>query len=217
MAGEKGFLTIAGDTVLVCSGRADLNRIAHFEQLLEGQRLGEDRILKLAVSAAAGIVRFAESIGKKAIGDRVAREIQEIVEGNRSDWERAQDICALCLKIYSCEEEDGSPGPLYSEINRRLRMIRVVEGPDWRSAANALDRACGELADFAHLAWYGLRASFKLSPPTGQLIVTLYRGAELPPGALQTYAGCVGKFIAWAGFTSFTTVQSVAESEWCSS
>jgi hypothetical protein len=41
--------------------------------------------------------------------------------------------------------------------------------------------------------------------------MTVYLGAELPSGALQTYAGCVGQFIAWGSFASFTTVRSVAE------
>jgi hypothetical protein len=208
-------MTITGDQVLLCSGRADVNAIAEFEQFLEGHRLAEDRILKLAVSAAAGIVKFAESIGKKAIGERVAREILAIVEAKGSDWERAQDVCALCLKIYSREENEkdgnGSPGPIYVELNRRLRGIRQVGGRDWKSAATALDRACGDLADFAHLAWYDLRAGFKLSPPTGQLVLTVWRGAELPAGALQVCAGLVGRFIAWGAFTSFTTVRSVAD------
>jgi hypothetical protein len=156
-------------------------------------------------------VKFSESIGKEPLGDRVAREILDVVESPGSDWERAHDVCALCLKIYSREEKDESPGPIYSELNRRLRMIRAVEGGDWKSAATAFDHACGELADFGHLAWYGLRAGFKLSPPTGQLMLTVYRGAELVPGAQQTYAECVGKFIAWPTFTSFTTLRSVAE------
>jgi hypothetical protein len=212
MAAEKGFLTITGDQVLVCSGRADINHIAEFEQELEGHRLAEDRILQWATSAAAGIVKFAESIGKKPMGERVAREILDLTKSPGSAWEQAQDICALCLKIYSRDEKDGSPGPLYSEINRRLRTIRVVAGRDWKSAAASFDRACVELADFGHLAWYGLRAGFKLSPPTGQLVLTVFRGAELPKGALEIYTGCVGRFVAWGAFTSFTTIRSVAES-----
>jgi FtsZ-binding cell division protein ZapB len=209
MAREQGFLTVSADAVLVCSGAADIRKIAEFEQLLEGQRVGEAKVVEWAISAAEGIIKYAASVDQKRRGTHIEDEILGIVTSKVSEWDRAQDICALCLRIYSREERDGSPGPLYIEINRRLRTIPVIARRDWASAAAALESACGELAPFAHLVWYGLRTGFKLSPPTGETM-WVYRGVVLPPGALRAYRECVGKFIAWGSFASFSTSRSVA-------
>jgi hypothetical protein len=207
----KGFLTKNSDGVLLCSGQATVDGIGAFEQFLEGHRLSERQVLDFARRAAVGIVKYSESINKKPIGDSVSQEILSVVEGEGNEWEKAQRICTLVLKIYSREEKDGSPGPLYKEMNRRLRTITVVENRDWRSPAKAVDSACGELADFVHLIWYALRTGFRLSPPTGTGPLTVFRGAELPQGTLEAYGRCQGRFIAWPGFTSFTTDRKVAE------
>jgi ankyrin repeat protein/uncharacterized small protein (DUF1192 family) len=207
----KGFLTKTSDGVLLCSGQASIEGIGEFEQCLEGHRYSEQEVLDFLRSAATGIVKYSESLKKKAIGDMVSQEMLSILEGEGSEWEKAQHTCALVLKIYSREEKEGSPGPLYKEINRRLRTITVVERRDWNSPANAIDSACGELAEFGHLIWYALRTGFRLSPPPGTGPLTVFRGAELPQGTLEAYRRCQGRFIAWPGFTSFTTDRRVAE------
>jgi hypothetical protein len=149
----KGFLTKTSEGVLLCSGQATVDGLGEFEHLLEGHRLSERQVLDFARTAAGGIVKYSESINKKAIGDMVSQEILSVVEGEGSEWEKAQRICAMVLTIYSREEKDGSPGPLYREINRRLRTITVIENRVWKSPAKAVDSACGELADFVHLIW----------------------------------------------------------------
>jgi hypothetical protein len=74
-----------------------------------------------------------------------------------------------------------------------------------------MDKAAGELADFAHLCWYGLRTGFRLSPPFGTGPLIVFRGAELPEAVIESHRATIGKFIAWPAFTSFTTDRKVAE------
>jgi hypothetical protein len=59
MTGEKGSLTITDDEVSVCSGRADTNQVAEFEELFEGQGLGEERFLESVIS---GLHKLSNSL-----------------------------------------------------------------------------------------------------------------------------------------------------------
>jgi SOS response regulatory protein OraA/RecX len=112
-------LTKTSDGVLLCSDQAGADEIGAFERLLDDHRFSQRQIVDFARRAAAGIVKYSESIGRKAIGDGVSQEILSIVNDTGSEEEHAQKICALVLMIYSRDEKEGSPSPLRKEVNRR--------------------------------------------------------------------------------------------------
>jgi hypothetical protein len=190
-----------------------------FEDMHRVSRMDEMAILRSAQSGGDGFRHFGLDDGLEVSAKIVAEDMSAAIQSDKNAYNAAQTVLKLAIRLYSREtiaisgsrEEGNEKGRLYSVVNARLRNITgLARRRDPEELSKAVRDACGDLTDFVLLCWEGLKTCFRVTPTPPAKELELFRGVELPQEAFDGYAKNIDRFVAWSGFTSFSTEEAVA-------